>query len=88
MQANDAMTALQPWRKDVSEEITRYFVACAFETLRIVATVLQPLMPSTTDCLLNALGIPPEHRTWAYTGLEEARVGEVRSVKLFEQRLV
>jgi methionyl-tRNA synthetase len=88
VQANDAMTALQPWRKDAPEETTRYFIACAFETLRITGTVLQPLMPSTTERLLDALNVLREHRTWAHTGLGQTRVGEVRSVKLFEQRQV
>jgi methionyl-tRNA synthetase len=85
MQANSAMTALEPWRKDVPAEQTRYFLASARETLRIVGTVLQPFVPGAATQLLDGLGVPVDQRTWAHTGLEAVKCGQVQPVRLFKK---
>ncbi|KAJ1547311.1 hypothetical protein HK405_006163 [Cladochytrium tenue] len=41
----------------------------AFETLRVVGLLLQPVMPTKMAQLLDSIGVPPGQRTWRYAVL-------------------
>ena len=76
------MTSIRPWTSDPT--ITYASYTTSFETLRIVGLCLQPIIPSTSNKLLDALGVMPGERMWEFTRLERGKVENVRGVALFE----
>jgi methionyl-tRNA synthetase len=81
-QANAAMTSIRPWASDPT--ITYASYTTSLETLRIAGLCLQPIIPSTSNKLLDALGVMPGERTWEFTKLGRGKVENVRGVALFE----
>ena len=45
---------------------------------------MQPFMPSTSERLLDALGVGAEERTWEFTEVGRGVVKNVKGVALFE----
>ena len=79
------ITATAPWLKTTAPETVAAVYEATLETLRVCGVLLQPFMPSKADMLLNGLGVNPEQRTMAYSGMEAGQLGEVQSgVRLFE----
>lgn len=69
--SNNFFEMTKPWElKNKDEESTRQLetiISMAMESLRISATILQPIIPDFTNRLLNRLNIPLEQRFWKDT---------------------
>jgi len=80
------MTSIKPWASDPTVTYASY--TTSIETLRIVGLCLQPIIPSTSNKLLDALGIRPGERTWEFTELGRGAVENVKGVALFEGKQI
>ena len=49
--------------------------AVTLETLRVCATLLQPVIPDKAGELLDALGVPPDQRKTVHAALGRGQVG-------------
>lgn len=69
--SNNFFETTKPWElKNKDEESTRKLetiISMAMESLRISATILQPIIPEFTNRLLNRLNIPDDQRLWKDT---------------------
>ena len=68
--ANRHLQTLSPWLATASPDEVHRALFFASETLRIAGIVLQPIMPTKSTDLLNALGVQAGRRAWA-----DAKVG-------------
>lgn len=68
--ANRHLQTLSPWLATATADEVDRALFFASETLRIAGIVLQPIMPTKSVELLEALGVEPSRRTWA-----DAKVG-------------
>ena len=67
--ANRYFAASEPWRLAKSDPARmRVVLYVTLETLRISATLLQPVMPASMARLLDLLGVPQPRRTFAALG--------------------
>lgn len=80
------MTSIRPWASDPT--ITYASYTTSLETLRIVGLCMQPIIPSTSNKLLDALGVRPGERTWEFTELGRGAVENVKGVALFEGKRI
>jgi methionyl-tRNA synthetase len=63
----------EPWRLNKSDRARmRLVLYVTMETLRIAATLLQPIMPGSMEKLLDLLAVPREGRTFAALDTGEA----------------
>jgi methionyl-tRNA synthetase len=71
--SNNFFETTKPWElKNKDEESTRKLetiISMTMESLRISATILQPIIPDFTNRLLTRLNIPTEQRFWKDTKL-------------------
>jgi methionyl-tRNA synthetase len=86
LQANAAISSIKPWASDPI--ITHAAYLTSLETLRICGICLQPIIPSTSSRLLDALGVRSDERTWDFTEVGRGAVGDVTSVVLFERKTI
>ncbi|KAF8627945.1 hypothetical protein AX17_006098 [Amanita inopinata Kibby_2008] len=81
--ANKAITDVAPWKPTTTADAAYATYLTSIETLRVVGICLQPVMPSVASRLLDALGIPPEERTWERATMARSHAGMVKGgVKL------
>jgi methionyl-tRNA synthetase len=59
----------------------------SLEILRVAGICLQPFIPEAARNLLDALGVPEGERTMDFAAVGKGDVGEVRGVKLFEEKM-
>jgi methionyl-tRNA synthetase len=60
----------------------------SLEILRVTGVCLQPFIPEAARNLLDALGIPEGERSIYFATVGKGDVGEVKGVKLFEEKKV
>lgn len=67
--ANAYIDRAAPWHlRKTDPAAMGHVLAVLLEALRIIATVLQPVMPGSMGRLLDQLGVPPERRSLAALG--------------------
>ncbi len=70
--ANRYFAVHEPWRLAKTDEAAmRVVLYATIETLRIVAILLQPVMPTAMEKLLDLLAVPPEARDFAAVDFPE-----------------
>lgn len=69
--ANGLFHAMEPWKLNKQGEIEQLnaVMGATMECSRIVGILLQPIIPSFTDRLLNRLGVPEGQRSWEFGSL-------------------
>src|SRR5208283_5190145 len=71
----------EPWRLNKTDPVRmRLVLYVTIETLRITATLMQPVMPGSMARLLDLLAVPPQARTFGAleTGEAEGRLAAPR----------
>ena len=68
--ANRHLQTLSPWLATASPNEAHRALFFASESLRIAGIILQPIMPTKSAELLEALGVQPDRRAWA-----DAKIG-------------
>lgn len=83
--ANRHLQSLSPWLTSASPSEVHRALFFASETLRITGIVLQPIMPTKSKELLDALGVAEGRRRWvdAEVGTGGERVMVPRKGHLF-----
>jgi len=85
-EANAVLTVVAPWSKTTPTEAVHDIHVLTLECLRVCGTLLQPFMPSKSNLLLGALGIPEQQRSMEDAVYDIGRVQLDRvtpGVKLF-----
>jgi methionyl-tRNA synthetase len=89
IQANQAVSSVEPWSSNTPTADAAQCRALSLEALRVAGVALQPIVPEKAEELLNALGAPRGQRSWSYTRLGAGEIGvegQVKGVKLFERK--
>nr|SVE69792.1 EOG090X05VD [Eubosmina coregoni] len=65
---NNLFQSLEPWKLKKEGQIDKFTatMAVSLETVRIVGILLQPIIPSFSQRLLDKLGVPVDERSWQY----------------------
>nr|SVE78223.1 EOG090X05VD [Daphnia lumholtzi] len=69
--ANGFFQTMEPWKLKKEGELDKLnaTMAVTMETARVVGTLLQPIVPSYSERLLDKLGVPQEDRNWDFARL-------------------
>ncbi|XP_045028229.1 LOW QUALITY PROTEIN: Golgi apparatus protein 1 [Daphnia magna] len=69
--ANGFFQTMEPWKlkKEGQLDQLNATMAVTLETARVVGTLLQPIVPSYSERLLDKLGVPQENRSWDFARL-------------------
>ncbi|KIL58972.1 hypothetical protein M378DRAFT_85745 [Amanita muscaria Koide BX008] len=81
--ANKAVTDIAPWKPSTAPDVAYASYLTSLETLRVAGICLQPFIPNVAAQLLDALGIPPQERTWGHAREMRTWDGSVKGIKLF-----
>ncbi|OAX41409.1 hypothetical protein K503DRAFT_767691 [Rhizopogon vinicolor AM-OR11-026] len=87
-EANGALTHTAPWSPQNPPAVAQESYLLSLEVLRVTGVCLQPFIPEAARNLLDALGVPEGERSLDFAGVGKADVGEVRGVKLFEEKKI
>jgi methionyl-tRNA synthetase len=67
---------VEPWHMDAvnqKNELTN-IMYISFEAIRIAAILLQPVMPTTSSCILDTLQVPVQERMFEHAVLDKCTV--------------
>nr|SVE75116.1 EOG090X05VD [Daphnia dolichocephala] len=69
--ANSFFQMMEPWKLNKEGRVDQLnaTMAVTLETARVVGTLLQPIVPSYSERLLDKLGVPREDRSWDFARL-------------------
>nr|SVE75746.1 EOG090X05VD [Daphnia hispanica] len=69
--ANGFFQTMEPWKlkKEGKVDQLNATMAITMETARVVGTLLQPIVPSYSERMLDKLGVPQENRNWDFARL-------------------
>nr|SVE92382.1 EOG090X05VD [Megafenestra aurita] len=69
--ANGLFQTMEPWKLKKEGQVDKFnaTMAATMETARVVGTLLQPIVPSYSQRLLDKLGVPPTERTWDFASV-------------------
>nr|SVE87371.1 EOG090X05VD [Daphnia similis] len=69
--ANGFFQTMEPWKLKKEGQLDKLnaTMAVTMETARVVGTLLQPIVPSYSERLLDKLGVPKENRSWDFARL-------------------
>nr|SVE88629.1 EOG090X05VD [Daphnia sinensis] len=69
--ANGFFQTMEPWKLKKEGQLDKLnaTMAVTMETARVVGTLLQPIVPSYSERLLDKLGVPQENRSWDFARL-------------------
>ncbi|KAJ8593478.1 hypothetical protein M405DRAFT_731374 [Rhizopogon salebrosus TDB-379] len=87
-EANGALTHTAPWSPHNPPAVAQASYLLSLEILRVTGVCLQPFIPEAARNLLDALGVPEGERTIYFATVGKGDVGEVKGVKLFEEKKV
>jgi methionyl-tRNA synthetase len=59
-EGNRLFDEAKPWQKNTEPQAREQILSHTLETVRCVATALQPMIPQTADRILTALGVPKD----------------------------
>ncbi|OJA15355.1 hypothetical protein AZE42_09053 [Rhizopogon vesiculosus] len=85
-EANGALTHTAPWSPQNPPAVAQESYLLSLEVLQVTGVCLQPFIPEAACNLLDALGVREGERSLDFAGVGKADVGEVRGMKLFEEK--